>query len=191
VLIIGIVIGLVIAALLVALFVIYSLRLAGKFSELDEIGIKENVSKLLTYGKNYETLNFDEADGDAFAQFKKYIHSVDDFGVDFVFPIVGRYAGKKSQVSDICSKHNLHCEFVEAANGWFFAFIQMNDGASICDDAISAALELSELDFSKNVGVSGNSTFRWGRKGKVLGNQKLSKDAPSRYDIEPDPRSTT
>jgi len=190
VLVIGIVIGLVIAALLVALFVIYSLRLAGKFSELDEIGIKENVSKLLTYGKNCETLNFDEADGDAFAQFKKYIQSVDDFGVDFVFPIVGRYAGKKSQVSDICSKHNLHCEFVEAANGWFFAFIQMNNGASICDDAISAALELSELDFSKNVGVSGNSTFRWGRKGKVLGNQKLSKDAPSRYDIEPDPRST-
>jgi len=188
---IGFVIGVAISILLVAIFIVFALWYSQRFRNLDETQFQNLILKLLTHGENYETLNFDEADGDAFAQFKKYIHSVDDFGVDFVFPIVGRYAGKKSQVSDICSKHNLHCEFVEAANGWFFAFIQMNDGASICDDAISAALELSELDFSKNVGVSGNSTFRWGRKGKVLGNQKLSKDAPSRYDIEPDPRSTT
>ena len=185
-LVLGIVIGLAIAILLIALFVWFSLWFAGKFSNLDEAGIRKNVSKLLIYGHNGETLNIDEAEGDAFAQFKKYIHSKSDFGVDFVFPIIGRYSGQKPKVLKLCEKYKLHCELIESEKGWFFAFIQMNDGATIRDDAVYAAIELANLDFSKNVGVSENSTFKWRRKDKVLGNQKLSKDEPSRYDIRPD-----
>ena len=185
-LVLGIVIGLAIAVLLIALFVWFSLWFVGKFSNLDEAQFRDLILKLLIHGENYETLNFDETNGDAFAQFKKYIHSSDNFGVDFVFPIIGRYSGQKPKVLKLCEKYKLHCELIESENGWFFAFIQMNDGATIRDDAVYAAIELADLDFSKNVGVSENSTFKWRRKDKVLGNQKLSKDDPSRYDIRPD-----
>lgn len=184
-LVLGILIGLGIAVLFIALFVRYSLWLTGKFSNLDKATVRENVSKLLIHGYNYETLNFSDAGDDVFAQFKKYIHSEDDFGVDFVFPMAGRYDGKKPRVLEICNQHNLHFELIETKDGWFFAFIQMNDGAAISNTAIDAALELAEFDFSKDIGVSENSTFKWLRKREVLGRQKLYDDDPSRYEIFP------
>jgi hypothetical protein len=184
----GFVFGITVAIFLVVIFIVFAERYSQRFSNLDETQLRDLIFKLLIHGENYETLNFSGTNGDVFAQFKKYINSADDFGVDFVLPLVGRYAGKKPLVLETCSKNKLYCKFVETVGGWSFAFIQVNDGASICDRAIAAVIELSELDFSKNVGVSVNSTFRWRRKDKVLGNQTLSKDEPSRYDIEPDTR---
>ena len=178
--------GITVTIILVVIFVVFAERYSQRFNNLDEAQFRDLILKLLIHGENYETLNFDETNGDAFAQFKKYIHSSDNFGVDFVFPIIGRYSGQKPKVLKLCEKYKLHCELIESENGWFFAFIQMNDGATIRDDTVYAAIELADLDFSKNVGVSENSTFKWRRKDKVLGDQKLSKGDPSRYDIRPD-----
>lgn len=182
----GVLIGLAIAFIPIVLFVLFAIKYHNRFRNLDQKKLINWLNRFLLSGKNFETLNFDDLSDVKFAQFKKYIVSETDYGIDFVLPLVGEYKNARAKVMEVCEKLSLELRFIPSEHGWDFAFVEVTRDGEIISTAVEAMLSISELDFENDVGLAQNTSFEWRRKDVILGSQVLGIDDPQRYDVLPE-----
>ena len=175
----GLFLGLILA---VAIFCGIALFILKRITIRSLSQAKKVVQKLCDYGEMCDVVILEE-DDENFAQFRKYVTEDGDWGVDFVFPLVGENVRDVESLK--LAARNLDLPIVEKSTpfGWSFLFFQVSRNGSVLSEAVEACFSASAIRFDKPLGFGRGSTLDITKRTKVFGEVDSKCDWGDRYDV--------
>ena len=143
------------------------------------------LQKLCDYGEIYDVVILEE-DDEKFAQFRKFVTEDGDWGVDFIFPIVGENVRAVDGLKLAAQRLDLPIVEKSTPFGWSFLFFQISSKGSVLSEAAEACFSASAITFDKPLGFGRGCTLDMTKRTKVFGEVDSKCDWSARYDVSVD-----
>ena len=174
---VGLIIGVLIAvaAVMLVLMVVFRSLTMRNAKQLSRA-----IQRLSDFGQDLDTIVL-ETKNDEFIQFRKYILNENDWGVDFVLPLVEISASRQKEILKLAEKYDAKLVKTKTKFGWDFVFVQVTREQKPIPTLVEELIDVLDFPLSSGVGYGGGTTLKLGNRKKVLGNSDNTCSGLHRY----------